>query len=64
MFYSYCLKKCLNLENTLVIFPVIGKGVSKQVKKTVLRVLISYSKFIFGAEAWRKREITSNFSGE
>ena len=31
--YSYCLKKCLNLENTLVIFPVIGKGVSKQVKK-------------------------------
>ena len=30
----------------------------------VLRVLISYSKFIFGAEAWGKREITSNFSDE
>ena len=30
----------------------------------VLRVLISYSKFIFDAEARGKREITSNFSGE
>ena len=60
------MKKCLDLENTLVIFPVTVKGVSKQVKKGFASAyqLFVNLKFIFGVEAWEKREITSNFSGQ
>ena len=48
------------------IFPVTGKGVLKQVKKgfeSAYQLFVNL-KFLFGAEAWGKREITSNFSGE
>lgn len=60
------MKKCLDLENKLAIFAVTRKDVSKQVKEgfAIAYQLFVNLKFIFGAEAWGKREITSNFSGE